>query len=316
MATSPTQTEAHSRRRYSLENLSAYAGILSLFVALGQWLIPNPFSITYIFIALGLSIVTVIMWSISFIKRQISSSQAETSRIIIAHISAIGYSLSAGILLIVLFFDAHPKTIYSSFEDVPLEISDDVIQWREVVNDTFADNSYAWYTHHWQSELSNGGVSIDRSYRAEIETSNANFGAELWADDISLGDTYYVEAHIQKARGSDSFGYGLMLHYNRSEKSSYYLFLIRNDGLAQIFVQEDGDRRRLYQVQSDAIRPKERNKLSVLSRGSNYTLFVNNVMVADIQDTRIKGGKMGFWGGVAQNEEAIFDIDNLRILTP
>jgi hypothetical protein len=188
--------------------------------------------------------------------------------------------------------------------------------WQLVYDEGFTGNDMSWYVNKWQNESITSNVFIEKRYRAEDSAKLVGFWDQLWSEKIDLGNTFYVEAELQKLRGRDDSGFGFLIYYNRAEKPAYYCFQIRNNQTVLIFANDRDNITNLYSSNTDAIIPGEINKLGIVAIDSKYKFFINNKLVTQLDDTRIRKGKVGFWINVSPSESSVVEIDNFRLYAP
>jgi MinD-like ATPase involved in chromosome partitioning or flagellar assembly len=173
---------------------------------------------------------------------------------------------------------------------------------RLILDESFGAGARGWPNNPRSTAWAAGGAYHLAARRP------GQFVAITAAAGDNLGDVA-VTATYRKTGGPDGGGYGIVL---RAQQPL--------DGLAQggrYYVLEVGDRgeigawRRendrwvdlLTWTHSDVVRPGDgTNKLTALALGSRLTLMVNDQVVANLEDTELKEGRVGIFVGGDGNE--------------
>jgi osmotically inducible protein OsmC len=123
-----------------------------------------------------------------------------------------------------------------------------------------------------------------------------------------------VKGAFRKIGGPSGGGYGLIVRDDgRSagdgvdQGGRYYVFEAGDRGEIGVWRRED-DRwvDLLMWTRSDAVRPANApNELEVRASGHRYTFLVNGVVVADIEDAVLDGGRVGIFAGGDLNEVVV-----------
>ena len=211
--------------------------------------------------------------------------------------------------------------------DIVQQISTDP-SWTLTIEDKFTGNSNKWDTEDYQSDniklkrkIENGKYTWDFQAKA---------GWRFWVTPNMKSVTNFVaSAEFQHAEGSHNDSYGLIL---RDSGSNHYYFKINERGqyaftlhyLDEYTILQEGFRR-------DVIKPGEANLITVKAEGAHFTLFVNNFLIGEVENDKLKMGRVGIiLSPSAQSDSTFplvqatpqaeypsrFEVDNFKVWTP
>jgi serine/threonine protein kinase len=180
--------------------------------------------------------------------------------------------------------------------------------------DRYDDNKNGWYVGitddqwgHQRQQVFNGKLTWD--YEAAT-------GLVSW-DTIEKLRVYDFELTVQIQRRSGpeySACYGVIF---REGSMGFYLFLVCDDGTYEVALSyDDGWVILIPWTDSDAIKPGQINRLSVVGQGSDFRLFINNELVSSFNDDTLKSGYIGLAIQLNEADSAVFDFDNLVVAIP
>jgi hypothetical protein len=105
----------------------------------------------------------------------------------------------------------------------------------------------------------------------------------------------------------------------RSSDTSMYVFLVYpSDQTYKISYRLDDNWVKIVNsTTSAAINKNGTNQITVLGKGTEYTVYINGNEVNKFSDDTIKSGKVGFAAEIfSANEHATFHFDNFLLLAP
>ncbi|MFP3952663.1 MAG: family 16 glycoside hydrolase [Candidatus Acetothermia bacterium] len=166
-------------------------------------------------------------------------------------------------------------------------------------------------------KLSSRIGDLERDRAAEvIEVNEENWmkWQEMAAGQV-FGD-FALQVSIKQVEGSPAY-YGILFRYQ--DAANYYQFWVSDDGYYGLAVSEAGEWNVLIEMNhSRAIEPGDWNRLDLIASGSSLSLYVNGVLLDDIEDNTFREGKVAVSAetGVDQNHmKVLFDgfaIDRLE----
>ena len=128
------------------------------------------------------------------------------------------------------------------------------------------------------------------------------------------GQDFYAEVNTALAsdcRSGDRFG----LMFRVQDANNYYAFQIDCDGRYRLTRYASGAANPIVDwTQSDAVKrgAKANNKLGVIARSANLTVFVNDVQLASAEDAAYGNGRFGLWMGTNITKNFTVAFDDLR----
>lgn len=133
-----------------------------------------------------------------------------------------------------------------------------------------------------------------------------------WYNDVRL------EVLVQMMNGSSDNDFGLICRYQ--DDSNFYSFLASSDGYAGILKMSDG----VYEVvsgssleyRSEVSQGEALNHLRADCTGSHLALYVNDVLVAEAEDSDFTAGDVGLMAGTYDSPGVDILFDNFVALQP
>lgn len=176
--------------------------------------------------------------------------------------------------------------------------------WVMTESESFSDNQHGW--HVGESKFTDGKTYqefVEGKYRWSFTTNEHNFHATLsgW----SSGENFQVTLTAQVVSRSVGCGYGIYL--------SPFSFVIRDSGEWALVDERNGEWSDVLKGKFDAIRPNQPNTVSVEGRGANYTFFVNDQWVGEVEVSNAYGSDAGL---VVENVRAgtcVTDFDEFEL---
>lgn len=131
---------------------------------------------------------------------------------------------------------------------------------------------------------------------------------------------FIYEADATQLDGPDNNIYGVIFRYDPGLRE-FYTFAISGDGYYVLAV--DGPDRSepemlIEWTSSSAINlgSNVTNRLKVEAFGSNISIYVNDVFLADYQDSRLSSGVVGFFVGSIDEGNVLIGFDNMKVSAP
>ncbi len=166
-------------------------------------------------------------------------------------------------------------------------------------SDTFQNNNNGWNT----AEPPGAAISISGG-KLVLSSNDNKISEELLPGSKTYNDLR-VDADIDLTQGDQANGYGIFIRgalASDGTLGTYYRFEVYGDGTYAIYkgVQStDGT------LSSDALKPKAANSailyagqvnhVTVIAKGTQLTLQINNVVVSTLTDTTYKGGTVAIF---------------------
>ena len=177
-------------------------------------------------------------------------------------------------------------------------------------SDNFSDNSQNWDV----GNDSKNGSSINNGMLVLTATSSMLF-REPFPSDTDYGDVA-VTTNFTLLKGDENDSVGLYLRSNISGQG-YKVAINGNDtyDIAKITVDANQKSHTTYLARpqsASSLHPKgQKNNLSVIMRGGNIVLLINNTMVKSVQDGDFASGKIMLFvgnGDTSDGVSASFDM--------
>lgn len=177
--------------------------------------------------------------------------------------------------------------------------------------DDFSRTSSGWDRYRdrvYQADYMDGSFSI------QILAADA----DAWSNPgLDFGDVR-VEVDALKVEGPDDNRFGILCRYQ--DPLNFYFFLISSDGYAGIGQRQDGHATLLT---GDSMLPREAvlqgsvsNHLRADCVGSQLTLYVNGIRVAEAGASAWARGDVGLTAGSGSQPGVIVTFDNFSVLQP
>ena len=202
-------------------------------------------------------------------------------------------------------------------QNIPEDITallNDAMKWN-VFTEDFNNNRNQWIVS------SNQGINhtINRRYRWEILSAKGYVEQEILKNHDRVRN-FYLTVDVQKLKGNDDTGYGLLFRYNydsSQQEERYYGFVINNQSEYMIFRGDNLQQTPLLTwKKSPHINPGEVNELKILATGDRFVFFINNFYIDEILETTYKEGGIGLWALSNPNEDLIVEFDNIKLYIP
>jgi hypothetical protein len=156
---------------------------------------------------------------------------------------------------------------------------------------------------------------INGKYVWETTTVKPTFTTDL--PEAPVVSDFELQAELRLVSGPEDAAYGLIF---RSNQKGLYGWYIINTGLFMLGFWDRETGKWDYPVQwtdSSAIRGNSSNILTVVAKGTNIQLFINEKPVASISDTHASSGETGLTISLLGAEQkAILEVDNYCLTKP
>lgn len=181
-----------------------------------------------------------------------------------------------------------------------------------VLRDAFDYNINGWDTGSFGDALVAGSAEIsDGKYRISVNRSEGIIW-RWWPDSSEVGAfSISLEAQLVKGPASGAC-YGLAF---RDTGDAFYMFEVCENGRYSIYMNENGTWDTLVDwTVARAIQYGQPNTLMVEGRGSHFVFSINDVVVNELDDNRLKKGNIGIAIEVSKGAvPAVFDFDNYTL---
>jgi hypothetical protein len=186
--------------------------------------------------------------------------------------------------------------------------------WRVVLTDTFDSNKNKWLNESADDEFAKVNYQVTDGKYIWDATAHQSFIGWVRTNIKTVSD-FYLSVEVRQASGPDSADYGII--FREDDKGNFYYFGINQRG-QYVLYEYFGEWNTLIDfTETDLIRPGETNHLTMIAEGSQFTFFINNQYLTSITDEHITKGRVGLAIEMAQeNDQAVFEFDNLEVRTP
>jgi hypothetical protein len=186
------------------------------------------------------------------------------------------------------------QTAATAIANTPQGLYNSVIRSSPVLDAPLSTND----TNHWTEYTSTEGNCIftDASYHAITQLKDRN--VPCFAQATNFRDfTYQVQMTIIKGE----FG-GIIFRAADATHFKYYRFVIDENRQYSLIVFGDstGEHDQLLQAGSSSfikLGLNQSNLLAVVARGSDFSLYINNLYITSVSDGTYSSGQIGVVGG-------------------
>jgi hypothetical protein len=126
---------------------------------------------------------------------------------------------------------------------------------------------------------------------------------------------FQVEVEARSVDGPVDNNFGLLIRY-QPDTDAFYWFQISADGFYSFDLREAGDWTSLAGwEESDAIQQGlgATNRLQVICQGDRFSLYVNDVFLAEVTDDVLSYGQVGLAAGAFDEPGVVIHFDNLEV---
>ncbi|MGJ3239595.1 MAG: hypothetical protein ACFE0Q_12875 [Anaerolineae bacterium] len=163
-----------------------------------------------------------------------------------------------------------------------------------------------------------GSVGVDEDDEVYLIAQEYNEErAYLWGQDDRIFGNVVIRVETEQLSREEDNGYGVMCRADPANSGDGYLFMISGDGYASIFINsEDTGIEAIYQwEQTDAINQgRDDNELVVVCVDNYLALYVNDELVAEVEDDTFAEGVLAFAASIfVEDEDVEVAFDNLQV---
>lgn len=192
----------------------------------------------------------------------------------------------------------------------------DYARWPVVLRDFFNEPANDWeLAENSDDRFARGTVEVRSGmYRWDV---TANEGFIWWS--LGLANTatadFYAGVTARQVSGAEDADYALIF---RHDGYNYYTFQVSDTGQFTSYEYHLEEWTQLIEwTAAAAIRPGEANRLAVAAEGNRFRYFINDDLVAEVEDDTLPSGSAGVAVQVYNDgESAVFEFDNFEWRAP
>lgn len=187
-------------------------------------------------------------------------------------------------------------------------------EWPIIFSETFITNDLGWPVFEEDADLAKLSVEIENG-RYQWQ-ARANEGFVWWAyPDMDPLDNFFAEIEVTQNEGGLNGELGLVF---RLSDDQYYLYEVSGGEYFSLWRSDpDGWSELFAWTASSAIKSTGKNKLGVLAQDDRFYLFINDQLVAEVEDNQLAAGVVGVAIGLDEADtEGFFEFDNLILSAP
>lgn len=188
-------------------------------------------------------------------------------------------------------------------------------QWNEIISEQFETNESNWYTGTDDDAYAKIIYTVENGQYTWDATAHQGFIQRIWVNSISVGD-FYFSLDVTQPSFTTAADYGIV--FREDNANNYYYFSINNKKQFSLWLHYQDEWTELIDSSvSQAILPRESNRLAVLAKGDHFVLFINDQYVAEIQDGTLDKGRAGMAIEISEPDLGVlFEFDNLLLKLP
>ena len=203
---------------------------------------------------------------------------------------------------------AHGAPISSpSLQSSPIERLDQIREGEAEFTDDFSAIDSIWQTSY---DGETAGYYKAGAYHISINTDNL----VVWeSGDIAVTD-FLAEADVAHYDGPLVNEGGLLFRYVDSD--NFYSFMVSSDGFYVVKKQEDGEWVTLVDWEESDVAetgPQSTNRLGILAEGAQLAFFINDELVAEVEDDSFAEGGIALAAGTLDEFEVDIAFDNFAL---
>lgn len=177
--------------------------------------------------------------------------------------------------------------------------------------DDFSDPNSGWY----RLEIQEGTADYDNGYyKIKVNSKNTDF----WSTPGQEFEDVVIEVNATKIRGPDDNNFGVICRYQ--DNKNFYFLTISSDGYYGIGKNIEGQQSLINAKQllyDDAIlQGNTTNRIMAVCSGSQLSLYVNELKLADATDTALKYGDVGLLAGTFLESGTEIHFDDFVVSAP
>lgn len=187
--------------------------------------------------------------------------------------------------------------------------------WHTYFCDSFDSMANGWETGSTSYDLFTGVKSIINGKLVWDITRSEGFVHWDWPFRTSSITDFYVSVDARRVSGPKSSAcYGIWF---RGNESKFYIFEICDDQTYQVLLSDGEDWKTLIGwTDSNAIKPDQWNRLSVMAEGDSFEFYINDQLVDSLTNSQSASGKVGIMIEISEGNVATIEFDNFVIVRP
>ncbi len=178
-----------------------------------------------------------------------------------------------------------------------------------IISDTFNSNTFQWPISDSQDEW--GSIIREITGGRYVWQVGAEKDVGRWClpDSDSFATDFRLSVDIKRLSGPLNIAYGLIIRHNEGR---YYVFNARDDGYFRFSLWQGSEWITIIDwTETLSIQSGEINHLEVVTRGPVFEFFINNIFVAEENDSEIPAGENGLSVIMLANPDpAMIEFDN------
>jgi hypothetical protein len=187
--------------------------------------------------------------------------------------------------------------------------------WEDAFYDDFSDDMGQWPVGDYDSERLSGSRRIaDGAYQWEAEAKDS---FRWWAESDAGSVTDFALA-VFALQTTAPVGASHGVIFRHTGRGDHYIFRIKDTGQYQVAMVQDGQWSYLINwTYSPAIYVGDYNLLSVVAEGSYFTFWINDELVAELDDPTFVSGEVGLLISLNDaGDYAAFEFDDFELYVP
>jgi hypothetical protein len=192
----------------------------------------------------------------------------------------------------------------------------DYARWPVVLRDFFNEPANDWeLAEDSDDRFAKGTIEVSGGkYRWEVTANEGFIWWSLALENTSTSDFYAAVAGRQVSGAQDA-DYALIF---RHDGDNYYTFQVSDTGQYTAYEYYLEEWTALIEwTAAEAIDPDGINRLAVAAEGARFRFFINDALVAEVEDDTIESGSAGVAVQVYNpGESAVFEFDNFEWRAP
>lgn len=189
------------------------------------------------------------------------------------------------------------------------------LEWPEYFFDSFEQASNGWPTGRQEDVLAN--IQWDYTDGKYRWSAQANQAFVWWAiPEMDPIEQFTISLGAQQVRGPDSAEYGII--FRRTIDDEYYLFEISELGVFSVYVFQNGEWEALIDwTETATIHPGEQNQMAITALQSHFYFYINDELVAELEDDRLSSGQVGLLIGLfEEGDEGEWLFNDFEVRAP
>jgi heme/copper-type cytochrome/quinol oxidase subunit 2 len=187
-------------------------------------------------------------------------------------------------------------------------------KWRVVFSDKFDSKKNGWPTGPSDDSYANITHTIADSVYTWDVTSHQDFIGWNRINKQTYTD-FSFSADVKQTVDTGSSDAGLV--FREDPNGNFYYFGVTNDQQYLLAVYYNGEWTNLVDwTESEVLQKDQPNRLTVITQGSHFVIFINGQYVNEASDDKIKKGLNGLAVELSpENSHAVYEFDNVEVHT-